>query len=142
VLGGKYKEVDYGDYDALRAKARKVREEKQAREDGLRKMLEEMRQEREEREAARPAEEARRAEETRAEQAMHESIRETNAYLKVRLELNREMSRLDFVLANGLPMERDGQFRYHGWTHLGWFRTQREAIDAAVRYPEIGVTEE
>jgi hypothetical protein len=136
VLGGKYKAIDYGDFDALTAKASKVREEKQRRADSIRAFNDEIRQEREAREAASPVEEARRAQEASAAAAMSERFRETTAYLKVRTELNRETARLDFVLENGLPMERDGQFRYHGWAHLGWFPNPREAIDAAVKYPK------
>jgi hypothetical protein len=56
----------------------------------------------------------------------------------VGLVLNLPKKRLDFVLEQGSPTERDGQFRYHGWPHLGWFKTQREAIDAAVKYPPEG----
>ncbi|MGF6808444.1 ribonuclease D [Paraburkholderia sp. Clong3] len=138
VLGGKYKAIDYGDFDELQAKARKVREEKQRRADSIRALNEEMRQEREAREAARPAEEARRAQEASAANAMSESLRETTAYLKVRTELNRETARLDFVLENGLPEKgfEDEVYRYPGWAHLGWFPTQREAIDAAIKYPK------
>ncbi|WP_250452740.1 hypothetical protein [Caballeronia sp. ATUFL_M2_KS44] len=135
VLGGKYQAVDYGDFDALRAKAQKVSEEKQATVNALRKLNEEMQLERDKREAERQADEARRAEQAQADAKAQETFRETNAYLKVRLELHKEQGRLDFVLKNGLPTERDGQFRYHSWAHLGWFKTQREAIDAAVKYP-------
>ena len=138
VLGGKYKEIDYGDFDELSARAKAVRDKKQAMEDALRKMNDEMEQEREAREAEqakwRQEQQAREAESAAAQ----ESIRETTAYLKVRLELNQEQKRLDFVLEHGSPMERDGQFRYHGWPHLGWFKTQRAAIDAAVKYPPEG----
>ncbi|MEM5314791.1 hypothetical protein [Paraburkholderia sp. JHI869] len=125
VLGGKYKEVDYGDFDELSAKARKVREDSQARNDKLSTMLNEIHQEQQQREADKAEDQANR-----------ESIRETTRFLTCRLALSNETARLDFVLANGLPMERDGQFRYRGWAHLGWFRTQREAIDAAVKYPK------
>lgn len=125
VLGGKYKAVDYGDFDELSAKARKVREDTQARNDKLSAMLNEMRQAQEQREAAQAEDHATR-----------ESIRETTRFLTCRLALSNETARLDFVLSNGLPMARDGQFRYHDWAHLGWFRTPREAIDAAVKYPK------
>jgi uncharacterized protein YhaN len=125
VLGGKYKEVDYGDFDELSAKARKVREDTQAKNNTLSAMLNEMRQEQQQREAAKAE-----------DQATRESIRETTRFLTCRVALSNETARLDFVLANGLPLERDGQFRYHGWARLGWFRTQREAIDAAVKYPK------
>jgi hypothetical protein len=128
VLGGKYNEVDYGDYDALKERARKVREEKAAHAEKVRKFNEELRQERE-------ARAARQAVEPAADAKFQESFRETNAYLKVRLELNQEQKRLDFVLEHGVPMQRAGQFCYHGWSHLGWFTTQRAAIDAAVKYP-------
>jgi hypothetical protein len=124
-LGGKYKEVDYGDFDELSAKARKVREDTQARNDRLSAMLNEMHQEQQQREAAKAE-----------DQATRESMRETTRFLTCRVALSNETDRLDFALANGLPMERDGQFRYLGWAHLGWFRTQREAIDAAVKYPK------
>lgn len=40
--------------------------------------------------------------------------------------------RLGFVLANGLPMQRDGQYRYHGHIDVGWHSTQVAAIDAAM----------
>jgi hypothetical protein len=138
VLGGKHQAVDYGDFDALRAKVHKLREEKQATVNALRKLNEEMQLEREEQEAERQADEARRAERAQADAKAQETFRETNAYLKVRLELHKEQGRLDFVLKNGLPMERDGQFCDHSWAHLGWFRTQCEAIDAAVKYPPEG----
>ncbi|VXC60416.1 conserved hypothetical protein [Burkholderia sp. 8Y] len=134
VLGAKYQAVDYGDFHALRAKALKVREGKQATVDVLRKLNEDMQLEPEKREGERQADEAGRAEQAQADAG----VRETNAYLKVRLELHNEQRRLDFVLKNGVPIERDGQFRYHSWAHLGWFRTQREAIDAAVTYPSGG----
>lgn len=39
---------------------------------------------------------------------------------------------LDFVLVNGLPMARDGQYRYHGVPEPVWHATQQEAISAAV----------
>ena len=67
VLGGKYQAVDYGDFDALRAKAHKVREEKQATANALRKLNDEMQLEREAREAERQADEARRAEQAQAD---------------------------------------------------------------------------
>ncbi|AQG97609.1 hypothetical protein A9R05_01230 [Burkholderia sp. KK1] len=97
-----------------------------------------MRRDREKWEAERQADEAKRAEQAQADAKAQETFRQTNAYLKVRPELNKEQSRLDFVLKNGLPTERDGQYRFHGWSHLGWFKTQREAIDAAVIYPPEG----
>lgn len=135
VLGGKYKAVDYGDPDALTEKARKVREQRQAQENELRKMLAEMDEERK----VYEAEQAKRRHEQQAQKveegAIEESIRETTRYLDARNKLHVETTRLDFVLEHGLPMNRGGEFRYHGWAHLGWFPTQRAAIDAAVKYP-------
>jgi hypothetical protein len=136
VLGGVYKPIDYGDFDELSAKASQVREAKKARDDKPPAINEEMRQEREVKEAASLAKESRRVEQAKAYEALREGIRETSAYLEARVQLNRETARLDFVLKNGLPMEREGEFRYHGGTHLRWFPTQRQAIDAAVKYPQ------
>jgi hypothetical protein len=129
VLGGKYREIDYGDFDALSAKADKVRKEKAERAEKLRIFNEEVRRDREAREA-----------QATADAATQESIRETNAYLKVRLELNQEQKRLDFLLENGLPMLgfEENVYCYRGWEHLGWFKTQREAIDVAIKYPPKG----
>lgn len=39
---------------------------------------------------------------------------------------------LEFVLAHGLPMQRDGKYRYHGVTEPIWHATKVEAIRAAV----------
>lgn len=39
---------------------------------------------------------------------------------------------LEFVLANGLPLHRNGQYRYHGVSEPIWWPTQLEAISAAI----------
>jgi hypothetical protein len=39
---------------------------------------------------------------------------------------------LDFVLEHGLPMARDGHYRYHGVKAVVWHTTQHEAIIAAM----------
>lgn len=41
---------------------------------------------------------------------------------------------LQFVLKNGLPMERDGKFRYHGLSEVVWWPTQNEAIQSAIDF--------
>jgi hypothetical protein len=43
-----------------------------------------------------------------------------------------EATRLEFVLANGLPMEAGGYYRYHGFIDQGWHKTKVDAIDAAL----------
>lgn len=40
---------------------------------------------------------------------------------------------LSFVLANGLPMNRDGLYRYHGVKKIVWHSTAMEAIKAAMK---------
>lgn len=42
--------------------------------------------------------------------------------------------RLEFVLANGLPMCRDGQYRYHGLGKPEWHPDALAAIDAAIEF--------
>lgn len=60
------------------------------------------------------------------------AIRSKIANLERELEeARRDAERLDFVLKNGLPMHRDGKFRFHGFVDLGWFESQIQAIDAA-----------
>lgn len=40
--------------------------------------------------------------------------------------------RLEFAMVNGMPMERDGLYRYHGFADFGWHPTKVAAIDAAL----------
>lgn len=40
---------------------------------------------------------------------------------------------LEFVLANGLPLQRDNQYRYHGVSEPIWHGSQEAAIQAAMR---------
>ena len=42
-----------------------------------------------------------------------------------------DAARLEFAMRHGMPMERDGQYRYHGFAALGWHPTKIAAIDAA-----------
>lgn len=39
---------------------------------------------------------------------------------------------LEFVFANGLPMYREGKYRYHGVSETIWWPTQIEAVCAAM----------
>jgi hypothetical protein len=43
-----------------------------------------------------------------------------------------DAARLEFAMSHGLPMERDGLFRYHGFAEQGWHTSKLAAIDAAM----------
>lgn len=56
------------------------------------------------------------------------------------LEANRNPApdaeaQLAFVLAHGLPMVREGKYRYHGVSQVAWYGTAREAVLAAMADP-------
>lgn len=39
---------------------------------------------------------------------------------------------LEFVFVHGLPMHREGQYRYHGVSEPVWWSTQVDAVCAAI----------
>lgn len=56
------------------------------------------------------------------------------------LEANRDSApdaeaALAFVLRHGVPMTREGRYRYHGVTPVDWHDTPRAAIQAAMADP-------
>ena len=52
-------------------------------------------------------------------------------------ETAKDTERLDFVLENGVPMMRNGEYRFHGFPGK-WFKTDREAIDFAIQAQKDG----
>jgi hypothetical protein len=51
---------------------------------------------------------------------------------RLKQELGSTNTMLEFVLAHGLPMARNGKFRYHGLAEPIWHDSQRAAILAAM----------
>lgn len=49
-----------------------------------------------------------------------------------RRHAEQDKKRLSFVLRHGLPMRREGAYRYHGVSRPLWHPTPEEAIDAAL----------
>lgn len=48
-------------------------------------------------------------------------------------ELQNTRAQLSFILEHGLPMKRNGKFRYHGIAEPVWHETPQEAIAAAMQ---------
>lgn len=51
---------------------------------------------------------------------------------EIRQCAEQDKKRLSFVLRHGLPMRREGAYRYHGVSRPLWHPTPEEAIDAAL----------